>query len=268
MIEHAETFEQYYIDSYPKLYHVAYRLTGNPHDAEDVLQEAFLQAYKSYAGFRQDCSFNTWLFRILINCANKHIKKRKKLPVADLVHLQSTSEEDILHLMKTEDIVVDTVITSNLREYCLQMFINCMPQKQRIAFSLKVLLGVSIEEAARIMNVSESAVKTNIHRARQLMKANMEGRCSLINPQNPCQCGLWAKYLVKNQLSHKLPDSGMVATNSEQVHYEQLLGEVRLMERLIAAYRSNARLPSEKAADEFVQRMKRMINQKKFKFLS
>lgn len=247
---------------------MAYRLTGNPHDAEDVLQEAFLQAYKAYTGFRQDCSFNTWMFSILINCAKKHIKKRKKLPVAELVHLQNTSEEDILHLMKTDDNVVDTVITSNLREYCLQMFINCMPQKQRIAFSLKVLLGVSIQEAARIMNVSESAVKTNIHRARQLMKANMEGRCSLVNPKNPCQCRLWAKYLVKNQLAHKVPDSGMVATNTEQVHYKQLVDEVRLMGRLITVYRSNAKIPSEKAAGEFVQRMKRMIHQKKFKILS
>ena len=79
----------------------------------------------------------------------------------------------------------------------MKLFLNCMLKKQRIAFTFRVLMDLSIGDIASIMDISESAVKINIYRARQHMKNNMEGRCSLIDPKNSCSCSLWAKYIQK-----------------------------------------------------------------------
>jgi len=92
--------------------------------------------------------------------------------------------------------VEEQAIVEDIRETCLQLFLNCMPKKQRIAFTLKILMELSIKEVADIMGISEGAVKINVYRAKQHLKDNLEERCSFIDPENPCQCGTWLKYLI------------------------------------------------------------------------
>jgi len=83
--------------------------------------------------------------------------------------------------------------------------LKCMPSKQRIAFVLKILLGLPCEDVAQIMDISVGAVKTNVYRARLRMKENMEDKCSYINPDSPCNCKNWVAYAIENNRTGMIP---------------------------------------------------------------
>ncbi len=74
--EQTEFFDRLYRDNQAKVYRLALSLAGNAHDAEDITQEAFFRAFRSYGTFREDSSFFTWIYRIAVNVANDHLKYR------------------------------------------------------------------------------------------------------------------------------------------------------------------------------------------------
>lgn len=257
------SFSDLYKENYKKLFRVAYRLSGNIADAEDILQDAFANAYKAFEEFEGKGSFISWVYKILIHCAYKHMKKLKKLPIHSVTDAIGISEEDFFQSLKVGDVVIDRVLTNDIRENCLQMFLNCMPKKQRIAFTLKVLMGCSIGEIASIMDITENAVKINIYRARQHMKNNMEGRCSLIDPKNPCDCSLWAKYIRKGGVLKP------VASISEpaKVKDETLVlnKEILLLEKIKQLYDAD---PPKSDESKYINMLKEIISQKKLRILS
>ena len=71
-------FDKVYEEQYDKLYKLAYRLTANKQEAEDVLQEAFLNAYSAFPKFQNKSQISTWLYRIVVNCSYKNMKKLKR----------------------------------------------------------------------------------------------------------------------------------------------------------------------------------------------
>jgi RNA polymerase sigma-70 factor (ECF subfamily) len=89
------TFEAMYQAQYEKLYTLAFRMTGNKEDAEDVLQTAFLNAYKAFNRFRHDSAVSTWLYRIVMNVAKKYAKESRKLPVEEYAEEHQISQADV-----------------------------------------------------------------------------------------------------------------------------------------------------------------------------
>ncbi len=80
----AELFDQLYRENNEMLYKLALGLTGNNHDAEEVTQETFLRAFRSFRDFRGECAFSTWIYRIAMNVANDYLRQRSKFPVPAL----------------------------------------------------------------------------------------------------------------------------------------------------------------------------------------
>ncbi|MCB8815215.1 RNA polymerase sigma factor [Desulfosporosinus shakirovi] len=189
-------FEAFYHEYYEKLFRTAFRLTGNREDAQDVIQEAYINAYRSFSKFNYTSSFGTWIYKIMLNCTYRYMTKRDKVPIHVITAERCISETEFWESMKSKESVEEHAMVEDIRETCLQLFLNCIPKKQRIAFTLKILMELSIEEVAGIMDISESAVKINVYRAKQHLKDNMEEKCSFIDPKNPCQCGNWVKYLI------------------------------------------------------------------------
>lgn len=72
-----EHFDQLYRENYVKVYNLALGLTGNSDEAEEITQEAFFRALKSYDTFRHDSSFFTWIYRIMLNVSNSYMKRKK-----------------------------------------------------------------------------------------------------------------------------------------------------------------------------------------------
>lgn len=257
-------FETLYREYYEKLYKVAFRLTGNKQDAEDVLQETYLNAYKAFAKFNGESSLSTWLYRITVNCSYRYLKSRRKLPIVEITTDLGVSEDSFLEQIKSCELVEDEVMTADIREMCLQMFLNCMPKKQRIAFTLKILMQLPITETASIMNLSENAVKINIYRAKQLMRDNMEGRCSLIIPGNPCQCKIWTKYTpdkLKEQVITRFKPPSQTNTN----YTTTVLSEMDFLNNLIGLY---SNLPEHSSSEDFIKKIRKLISEGTLKILA
>lgn len=255
-------FSRVYEENYDQLFKLAYRLTGNKEDAEDVLQEAFLNAYGSYARFENKSQVSTWLYRIVVNCAYKYIKKLKRLPVYDVAPRFNMTKDEFFEKLKTYDSVEDEVMNNYMREECLQLFLKCIPSKQRIAFVLKILLDMSCEEVAQIMDISVGAVKNNVYRARLLMKENMDDKCSYINPNSPCECKNWVAYMVENNKMDMIPK---LKLNTEIDYNKIFEKEMSFLSKLMLLY---GKYPETENYQCFLVRIKDIVSKKSLKILS
>lgn len=264
MIVTIPEFEEIYLNSFSKLYNVAFRITGTSQDAEDALQEAYISAYKSISQFNQKSSINTWLYKITVNSSLKYIKKRNAFPVSYMSKEQGISENAFFERLKSYDSVEDEVLYNDMRESCLQMFIECLPKMQRISFVLKVIMGLSVIDVSDILEISESSVKTNVFRARDTMKKHMNGKCSFIDPKNPCQCNLWVNYAIKNNKKHLIPKLQAPKRPLGDLK-KQVLTEMNFLKKISILYNNEPNYP---APSKFISNIKKMISNENLKIFN
>jgi RNA polymerase sigma-70 factor (ECF subfamily) len=152
-----------------KAYAIAFHFAdGNVQDAEDLTQEAFLRAFQNLEKFRGDSSFYTWFYRILVNAcmdARRYRNRWRKL----FVPWQREPEEKGLSPEERPDPEAHERSLKTLTEKELsrdvQDALRALPEKQRLAFQLKALQGMSIQEIARAMGTAEGTVKSHLFRA-------------------------------------------------------------------------------------------------------
>jgi RNA polymerase sigma-70 factor, ECF subfamily len=159
----------------PRLYGLALRVTGNPEDAEDVMQESFIQACNRAATFeaRNGSSLGSWLYRIVLNAALTHLRRRKpaSLPLVeqpDAEHLTVPSA-----LIDSAESPADHVLTHELRD-TIDAAILALPDNLRAAFVLRDLEGLSTAEAASTLGITETALKVRLHRARLTLREALQ----------------------------------------------------------------------------------------------
>ncbi len=159
-----------------KVYRIAYRVLGNPQDAEDATQETFLAVYRNIATFRGDAKFSSWLYRIAYNQAIQILRRRH--PRLESLYADDEEEADTVETIP-DDItpLPEEVLQARMLETCLQELLMELSPRLRAAFVLHELEGLPLREVAHILNIGESAVKMRIHRARmQLQKRLLERR--------------------------------------------------------------------------------------------
>lgn len=189
----SKEFEQLYSENQAKVYKLALGLTGNANDAEEITQEAFFRALRSYDTFRKDSSFFTWIYRIALNVANGYMEQRKKMPVLALTEDFGYSIEYIMDKNPSNDPEM-LLLAKEARFKCLHCLTECLPIEQRKIFCLAITIGLPYKLVAEILECSLSKVKTTIHRAKQRWFGYMENRCALIKKSNPCHCTQWVRF--------------------------------------------------------------------------
>jgi RNA polymerase sigma-70 factor, ECF subfamily len=137
-----------------RVYSLAYRLVGDRSDAEDVAQEAYLRMYRGLAGFREEARLETWMYRIVANCAMTHLRKRGRFG-----QVASDAELDVPVPDRSSERAVD--------RGDLERALELLPEGQRVAVLLKDVYGLSVREIAEEIGVEEGAVKVRLHRARK-----------------------------------------------------------------------------------------------------
>lgn len=152
--------------TFPDTYTLAHRLVGHEEDARDVVQEAYLRAYRGLENFRGDAQFTTWLYRITANCASTYLGKRRR-------HRHEEMPED--------DLVADTHYTGDpaaqseaaaLRAE-LNKALEALPPKLRAVVVLRDVYDLPHEVIADELGISESAAKVRLHRARRALKERL-----------------------------------------------------------------------------------------------
>jgi RNA polymerase sigma-70 factor (ECF subfamily) len=145
-----------------RLYAIALRLTGQPHDAQDVVQEAFLKAWQGLPSFRGDARFSTWLTRIVINRC--HNLRRGTRPVEPL-----WGDDNAPTVPSAA-----TVVLANQRWKATEAAVLALPFDQRTALVLYTFAGYTHAETGRILGITEAAAKVRVHRARKALMLRMQ----------------------------------------------------------------------------------------------
>ena len=140
------------------MYNVGYRITGNEEDAEDVLQESFISAFRNLESYRADASFGSWLKKIVINKAINVLKKRKWELMPEDRELDVAEEE-------SEQEYLPALSVDRVRNAIQQL-----PDGYRSVLTLYLLEGYDHQEIAEIMSISESTSKSQLNRAKNKLR--------------------------------------------------------------------------------------------------
>ncbi len=154
-----ELVRRTYVDTYT----LAFRLTSHEEDARDVVQEAYLRAWKAIGRFRGDSQFTTWLYRITANSAYTHVQKRRRQRTTNLDDIHDPAET---RLDSSPEIVADS--TAGLEE--LAAALDHLPDTLRQIIVLKDVYGLSHEDIAHETGISVAAAKVRLHRARKRLR--------------------------------------------------------------------------------------------------
>jgi RNA polymerase sigma-70 factor (ECF subfamily) len=156
-----------------KIYRLGLNITGNPEDAEDMLQETFLKAFQHLSEFREDSRFYTWIVRIGVNEGLMKLRKRrsgKEVPIED--SLDNNGEVMPREFTDWKPNPEQQFARTEL-ESILQDAAQSLPPTFRTVFYLRDVEGLSTEEAAELLNLSVAAVKARLFRARLRLREDL-----------------------------------------------------------------------------------------------
>jgi RNA polymerase sigma-70 factor (ECF subfamily) len=171
--ERRARFERDAMPLMPQLYSAALRLTRNPADAEDLVQEAYLRAYRGFGGFTEGTNLKAWLYRILTNTFINAYRKRQRQPITVLEEEipdwylydrlnenggsrdTASAEAQVLERMPDEDV---------------QAALDALPEAFRMAVWLADVEGFSYKEIAQILGIPIGTVMSRLHRGRKSLE--------------------------------------------------------------------------------------------------
>ena len=141
------------------MFNISYRMMNSREEAEDMLQEAFTEAFTRLDTFRYESSFGAWIKRIVVNrCINELKRKKAELVLTDNIPENNT------------ETVEDDIEITNLKVKDVMRAMELLPEGYRVIFSLYLLEGYDHAEIAQIMNITESTSKSQFSRAKQKLK--------------------------------------------------------------------------------------------------
>jgi RNA polymerase sigma-70 factor (ECF subfamily) len=162
-------------DYYTMIYRLSIKMVGNSQDAEDILQETFIKAYRYLKDFDGRSSLSTWLYRVATNEALMFLRRKRPEQISIDEPLETEEGEgepvqivDWGHLPERE------LLSSEARLY-LDRAIEQLSPSLRVVFVLRDMQGLSTQETAEVLNLSETAVKTRLSRARLRLREELSG---------------------------------------------------------------------------------------------
>jgi RNA polymerase sigma-70 factor (ECF subfamily) len=167
-------FENVVSQNLPSLYRRAYRYVGDPHDAEDAVQDALLSAYRHLDQFKGAAQMTTWLTTIVMNSARTQLRRRPRQPHISLDE-QLFEDQDYSMSDRLADVrpgPESECIRSESHRYLMQ-FMTALSPALRKVIQLRVMDGLTTSKAADILGVSGGTVKSQVSRARAKLKQIM-----------------------------------------------------------------------------------------------
>ncbi|WP_440895135.1 RNA polymerase sigma factor [Amphibacillus sp. Q70] len=158
-------FTDYYHQFYNEMYYVAKRIVHNHYSAEDVIQEAYIKAYKNYAHLTDHSKCRAWLRTIVIRTAIDYYRKQMKY---EIVSVEESAE--IGQLLICPDNNVQDQFAWHLKQEYIMDAIGTLPKSMQSVLKMKMQTDGKDQDIADQLNISLSAVKTRLHRARKLLK--------------------------------------------------------------------------------------------------
>lgn len=168
---HQEAFRYIVQQCNQRLFRVAISVLNNDHDAQDALQNAYLNAYQKIHTFKGDALFTTWITRIVLNECYQLLRKQK--PNVELSAAEIPSQ--VIPFPNRSNAMTDPIAhTSNAEmRHLLERTISTLPPKYRTVLMLRDIEQFSTAETAQLLDLTVETVKTQLHRARQQLKEKL-----------------------------------------------------------------------------------------------
>jgi RNA polymerase sigma-70 factor, ECF subfamily len=156
-----------------RLYRLARGILRNDSEAEDVVQETYVRAFTHLESFRGDSSLSTWLGRIAMNEALGRLRRRR--PGVEWSSLpQAAREAEIIPFPLAAADDPEKSMAQREIQHVVEHAIDELPEPFRLVFITRVIEGMNVEETAEILGLKPETVKTRLHRARNLLRDNVE----------------------------------------------------------------------------------------------
>lgn len=153
-----------------KIYNLALRLTSNPEEVGDILQETFLKAYRSLNSFKGEANFSTWLYRIAMNIALMRKRKEKGKIFESLDRILPTAEGELHKEIPDWSTNPEAEIENKEVRNILTNALASLPDDYRAVLVLRDIQNLSNKEVSEILKLSIPTVKSRLHRARLFLR--------------------------------------------------------------------------------------------------
>ncbi len=156
------------------IYALAYRTLGREEDARDVVQEAFLRAYRGLKGFKGEAKFSSWLYRITLNLCRDWSRRERRAPIVQVP--EGTDPVELAdEQVQTTESVEDLVARREMSEAVSKAMAE-LPEEQRTAILLKEYHGLTFQEIAAMLDCPLSTVKTRLYQGLSVLRRRLERR--------------------------------------------------------------------------------------------
>ena len=155
-------------------YYIAYRMTGNHADAEDLTQEAFVRAFRFFGNYRRDWPFDNWLYKIMSNLFVDDLRRRPKAHIQSLDQPLDLSGSGEVYLeIPDSGSNPERLVMSHELDERIQRALNSLPNDFRMTVILADIEGLSYEEISTAMKCSLGTVRSRLHRGRKLLRTKI-----------------------------------------------------------------------------------------------
>src|SRR5580765_6104133 len=155
---------------------LAIHLTGSPEDGQDIYQEAFLRAYMNLASFRFECSFYTWMYRIVTNLCLDHLRKKSSRQRDVTTTISPEGEEEAVVVRMPDRSAASnperSVISREVRQSIIRALRRLSP-RERVVFELKHYHGMRLRTVAGILRTTEGTIKNTLFRATHKLRIEL-----------------------------------------------------------------------------------------------
>lgn len=155
---------------------LALHLTSSEQDAQDIVQEAFLKAYRYLPNFRFECSFYTWIYRIATNLCLDHLRRRKARREEQTIVLDSSGEEmDLLNNVSDTRPMMNPAreLDRKIMAQSIQEALTKLTPRERMVFELKHYEGLRLRTIGEMLNTTEETAKNTLFRATRKLRASL-----------------------------------------------------------------------------------------------
>ncbi|MBW5448205.1 RNA polymerase sigma factor SigW [Cohnella sp. CFH 77786] len=158
-----------------KLYHLAYRMTGNRQEAEDVVQDTFLRVFKNLERYDENQKFSTWIYRIATNQCIDRLRKRRNVYSLDA---ESSDHEglDGYAMMPSDERTPESELIQSETQRLIHQAIETLPVKYKSVMVLRYLQDLSLQEISEVLDMPVTTIKTRVHRGREFLRKKLENK--------------------------------------------------------------------------------------------
>jgi len=167
------SFEELLNNYASKIYAMALRLTKNPEDAEEVLQDVFVAVYRKIEGFQGKSSFSSWLYRVTVNASFMKLRKNRQDKSVKFDDLGVKGQEALMPRTTSSQDVDSLTYRHEMRDR-LEEAVNTLPDEYRPVFTLRDVDGLTTQEVANVLQLTVPAVKSRLHRSRLLLRRRLK----------------------------------------------------------------------------------------------